>query len=99
MNNLENVEGEITEIGEIAAAMGVDPDALVDPGNLSKFQDITNFFSGKEDKRFIINSLIVKMGGKVDVISHVWTYVQLRKDHIETKEKLAQLQKELGYYE
>lgn len=99
MNNLENVEGEITEIADIAQVMGIDPDDLGDQGTLYKFQEIANFFSGKADKRFIINSLIVKMGGKVDVIDHVSNYVQLRKEHIEIKQKLEQLKKELAYYE
>jgi len=99
MTNLENIEGEITEIAEVADIIGVDPDALEDPGTLSKFQEITKFFTGKEDKRFIISSLLKKIGNQGDVISHIWNYVQLRKDHIETKEKLAQLQKELRYYE
>lgn len=99
MSNLENVDGEIMEVGDIADAMDVNSDDLIDPKDLYKFQDIVSFFSGKEDKRFIINSLIMKMGGKVDAISHVWNYVQLRKEHIDVRERLEQLQKELKYYE
>jgi len=99
MNNLENIEGEFTEIAEIATIAGIDPDLLSDPAEFSKFQEIVNFFSGKEDKRFIINSLVRKIGGQGDVITHVWNYVQLRKEYIDTKQKLEQLQKELRYYE
>lgn len=98
-NNLENVEGEITEIADIADVMGVDPDELGDPGTLYRFQEIIEFFAGKADKRFVINSLIVKMGGKVNVIDHVWNYVQLRKEHITISERMEELKKELKYYE
>jgi hypothetical protein len=84
---------------EIAQSLGMHPwEIATNPEMNAKFKEIVDYIGPFSDKNFLLQKLTRGMM-KDQAINHVWKYVNLRKDHSNTKQKFEALEKELSRYE
>lgn len=97
-NPVDNIAADPTESFQIMSLMGVGADDLQDPMRFNRFRQVVEYFAGKGDTRFLINKTLAGKGG-VDPVDHLFGYVTLRREFDQTKQRLSQLEQEIGFYE
>jgi hypothetical protein len=90
MDEFSRLQVDPLEGTEIMEQLGTQTYDLMIPQKFNKLRDVIQFFQGKEDRRYIINQLVASkpISNKLD---HVWSYVQLRKDHNAALNELQRL--------
>lgn len=78
----QEIQGDPIDSAETMQLMGIRSVEFMDIRDFEKMKEVCEFFKGAPDKSFVLRKIT---DGKVrpdgDIVSHVWQYVQLRKQN------------------
>jgi hypothetical protein len=85
---------------EIMRLLDVTPATFKDIIELSKVQEVAGFFGQFSDASFIVQSTLSrKRNPSITNIDHMFNYVKLRKELMQTDDRRERLRKELSFFE